>query len=175
MAEYIGIRAFNRSANVRINKTKILPTATTFIDISDPVQRKEFAYHGSIGQIYVVGSLSSSLIVTQDGLGVTVKGGTEEKILIVAAGELFNRSTGTVILTEKTELEITKTTTKPRIDNIVVKLSTGVASIQAGTAAESPVAPTVEEGYVVIATLTLAKEKEKAVPGNLASTRVYTV
>lgn len=175
MAEYLPIRALNRSQNVRINKARVSSTTTSYVDLSDPVQRKEFSKHSAIGAVFPVGSISTSLIVTLDGLGVTVKGGTEEKTLVVAAGELFNRSTGAVILTGATELEITKTTTKPRIDNIVVKLSTGVASIQTGTAAESPVAPTVEEGYVVIATLTLAKEKEKAVPGNLASTRVYTI
>lgn len=174
MAEYIGIRAFNRSSAVRINKTKILSTATTFIDVSDAVQKKEFAYHSTLGQVYVVGGLSTSLIVTLDGLGVTPTE-TESKKVAVAAGELFNRSTGALVLVAATELEITKTTTKPRIDNVVIKLSTGVATIQAGTAAEAPVAPTVEEGYVVIATLTLAKEKEKILAAGITSTRVYTV
>lgn len=173
MAEYIGIRAVNRSANVRINKVKITSTATTLIDISDPTTKKEFGHHSSIGQIYVVSGLSTALIVTQYGLGVTPTE-TESKKIAVAAGELRNRSTGAVITVPTKELEITKTTTKPRIDNVVVKLADGVASIQEGTAATEPVAPTVEAGYVVIATLTLAKEKEKITAAGITSTRVYS-
>lgn len=172
MSEFLPVRAFNRSQNVRIESKKIKSTSTTYIDISKTATHKEFSYHSAIGAVYVRGPVSESMTITQYGLGVTPKEGEAKKV-IVEAGELRIRGTSTPVVVAKKELEVEKTTTKPRTDNVVVKLSTGVASIQKGTAAEPAVAPAVEEGYVVIATIALPKEKEEVEQKYITSTRFY--
>lgn len=169
---YAPIRAYNRSQGVRIEKQRITSTATTIVNLGNPVTHKEFTYHSAIGAVYLTGPITSSLYVTLYGLGVTVKEG-EAKEIVVAAGEIRHRSPLELIPVAKKELAITKTTTNPRIDNVVIKLSTGVASIQKGIAAAEPVAPAVEEGYIAIATLSLPKEKEEAKAEYITSLRVY--
>jgi hypothetical protein len=60
MAEYLPVRSYNRSQNVRIAKQKLSPTLTTYIDISDAATRKEFSYHSAIGAAYVVGDITNN-------------------------------------------------------------------------------------------------------------------
>jgi len=60
MAEYLPIRAYNRSQNVRIGGQKILPTATSYVDVSDPANRKEFSYHSAVGAVYVLGDATAN-------------------------------------------------------------------------------------------------------------------
>jgi len=60
MAEYLPIRAYNRSQNVRIGGQKILPTVTSYVDVSDPATRKEFSYHSAVGAVYVLGDVTAN-------------------------------------------------------------------------------------------------------------------
>lgn len=154
MAQYLPIRAFNRSANVRINKVKVTPTATAYVDISDPVQRKEFAYHSSIGQVYVVGGISatnSDFIVTS---GVSTDQGSSGSDLVVTtyAGVVKNRQDGSTVAVAQTDSTIaTADVTNPRIDIIQVKTADGTVSKVTGTAAASPVAPAASAGNIAVA------------------------
>jgi hypothetical protein len=60
MAEYLPVRSYNRSQNVRIGKQKLSPTSTTYIDISDAATRKEFSYHSAIGAAYALGDITAN-------------------------------------------------------------------------------------------------------------------
>jgi len=60
MAEYLPIRAFNRSQNVRIGGQKISATTTSYVDVSDAATRKELGYHSAIGAVYVIGDLTAN-------------------------------------------------------------------------------------------------------------------
>ena len=60
MAEYLPIRAFNRSQNVRIGGQKISATTTSYVDVSVADVRKELGYHSAVGAVYVVDSLTNN-------------------------------------------------------------------------------------------------------------------
>lgn len=151
MAEYLPIRAFNRSANVRIESQKVGPTVTTFIDISKAVTRKELAYHSSIGQVYVVGSISASNSeFAFDGVEASADG-TDLKIA-TSDGTIRNRGTGAKVVVQPASTTLgTASGSNPRIDLIEVSKTTGEVKKVAGTAAASPVAPAADEGFLVVA------------------------
>lgn len=154
MAQYLPIRAFNRSQQVRIGKQKVLPTATTFIDIDDPVQRKEFGHHGSIGAVYVVGPLSASNsdVVVDSGAFTDEGAANNDLVVRTYAGTIRNRQTGATVAVAQTDTTLDAADgTNPRIDVIQVKASDGTVSKKTGTAAASPVAPTPDAGNYALA------------------------
>ncbi len=50
----IGLKALNRSANVRIGGKLLSTESTTFVDVSDPAVIRDMARHSSLGQFFVV-------------------------------------------------------------------------------------------------------------------------
>lgn len=58
MAQYVAIRALNRSSSVRVvnsagAKTELSPTVDTIVDLDLASNRRELTRHGAIGQ-YIV-------------------------------------------------------------------------------------------------------------------------
>lgn len=58
MAQYVGIRALNRSSQIRVvdqagNKVKLTPTADVVIDLDLASNRQALSQHASIGQFIV--------------------------------------------------------------------------------------------------------------------------
>lgn len=161
MAEYLPVRAVNRSPSIRINKTRITSTATYYVDVSDAVQRKELAHHFSIGQLFPVGPLTAtnSDAVVLSGM-VTDQGASgADMVVTTTAGSFKNRQTGAVISTVSTDSTLaTADATNPRIDIIQLKTADGTVSKVTGTAAASPVAKPAETGNIVLA--------EVSVPAN---------
>jgi hypothetical protein len=69
MAQYIAVRALNRSSNVRIinsdgDKVKLTTTSDEVVDVSDPKQLRELARHSYVGQWIVTASNDSSGVVS---------------------------------------------------------------------------------------------------------------
>lgn len=159
MALYLPIRAYNRSQNVRIARTKISPTATTYIDISDVATRKEFTYHSAIGAVYAVGAVTASDSdqvvwtggVVSNGSGLTVN---------VTAGEIRTRSTGVFVTgVAGTNFALTVADgTQDRTDLIWWDGTSGAVGKTNGTlaAAGLSVAPATPAGKVPLATVLVA-------------------
>lgn len=154
MALYLPIRAFNRSQQVRIDGQKILPTATTYVDISIGTVRKSVGYHSAIGAVYPVGSLTASnaSVVFTNGVVVTAQG-TPDQTVAVSAGELRDRTTGVYVAVAAVSALAASAAhaTLARIDIVQVNTTTGVATYKAGTAAASPVAPAPDASNIVVA------------------------
>ena len=65
MAQYIAVRALNRSSNVRVinsdgDKVKLSTTADTVVDASDTAALRELARHSAIGQ-YIVTAANADI------------------------------------------------------------------------------------------------------------------
>ena len=170
-SQYLPIRAFNRSQNVRIGNQKVLPTTTTYIDVNDPKQRKEFSYHSAIGAVFVVGGLSASNsdIVFS---GVEASGdGTDLKIT-TADGTLRNRQDGSVVAVQPATTTLSAADgTNPRIDIIEVKTADGSIKKVTGTAAVSPVAPALDAGYIAVASVAVAANATSVSNTNITDLR----
>lgn len=159
MAEYIGVRALNRSAAIRIGKQRVTGTETTFVDISTASARKELAYHSSIGQLIQVNGLTNTNAPVVVQSGVTTNQGASAADLVVNTepGIVRNRSTGAAISVSLTETTLsTADATNPRIDLIQVNYTTGVVSKVTGTPAASPVVKAAEEGNIAVANIAVA-------------------
>lgn len=159
MAEYLPIRAINRSQNVRINKQRITSTATAYIDLSNATAKREYQHHSAIGAVFIVGPITAN----NETYGI-VNGGkvtfAEALKVNVSEGTLRNRSTGvTVDIEAKSKLALSAASgANPRIDIIEVKIADGSVKKKDGTAAASPVAPEADEGYYVLAEILVPKE-----------------
>jgi len=75
-ADYLPVRAFNRSQNVRIGKQVVKVMNNAYVDLNDPVSAKELAYHSSIGSIYVAGGITSANTDLQVNTGLKASFGT---------------------------------------------------------------------------------------------------
>ena len=58
MAQYVGVRALNRSSQIRVvdqngNKVKLTPTTDTIIDLDLASNRQSLSNHASVGQFIV--------------------------------------------------------------------------------------------------------------------------
>lgn len=136
---YLPVRAFNRSENVRIGKQKVGQSGNTYVDLNDPVSRKELAYHSSIGAIYAAGSVTSSNndFAINTGSTPTVSTfSTPALTVAVAAGEIYNNDNGTIItLSSGTPATATLAGTgNLRVDLVVVNNISKAYRVQAGTA-----------------------------------------
>lgn len=174
MAEYLPIRSFNRSQNVRIESQKITPTTTAYVDVSKATTRKELSYHSAIGAVYIVGGISATNaeVVFSSGVGATADGSTLK--ITTAAGTLRNRQTGAIIAVPAATTTIeTADATNPRIDLIEVKISDGTVKGKKGTAAAEPVAPSTDAGYLAVALIAVAKEVTKIKEENVTDKRVF--
>lgn len=154
MALYLPIRAISRSQNVRIGSQRILPIATSYVDISDGKTRRELMHHQAIGSIITVGALTASNSGTVVTTGVVVSEGVSATDLIISAtaGELRNRSTGASVAVAATDVTLSAAhATLVRIDIVQVHTTTGVVTKKSGTAAASPVAATPDAGNISVA------------------------
>lgn len=64
MAQYVAIRALNRSSSVRVvnsagTKVELSPTVDTIVDLDLASNRRELSRHGAIGQ-YIVTAANAS-------------------------------------------------------------------------------------------------------------------
>jgi hypothetical protein len=170
MAIYLPIQALNRSAALRIDGQKILPTAISYVDVSKASVRKELAYHSSIGQVYVTGPLtgnnSNTVVVT--GGAVTAGAGLSVN---VSAGEIRDRSTGLYVagLAATNSAIGANASGNPRIDLVVWDNTSGAVSVVAGTAAVAPVAPATPAGKTLLATVAVANGA--GAPGTITDLR----
>lgn len=179
MATYIGVRAFNRSQNVRIGQQKISVTTTAYIDISDTNVRKDYTYHSALGSIYVVSPLRKSNKPQGVWTGATVTEGTSsaDRSVRVLAGELRNESGAFVAVAQQ---DLTVSDPDPslvRVDAVVVDTA-GTASVVTGTAAASPVAPSTTSAQTLLATVNClaggANEVQRVVVDAAAGTYTLT-
>lgn len=158
MAEYLPIRALNRSQNVRINKARVSSTTTSYVDLSDPVQRKEFSRHSAIGAVFPVGPLSAtnSEVVVQSGASTDEGAANNDMIVRTYAGTIRNRSTGATVAVTQTDTTLsTADATNERIDLIQVKASNGEVKKVTGTPAASPTVPSTEAGFIAVAKISV--------------------
>lgn len=171
MAEYLPIRALNRSQNVRIGGQKILPTITSYVNVEDAKTRKEFSYHSAIGAVYVVGELLTTVPLVVNGLVPSaVTPATEKKVSYTegrvrdTSGVLYTVAAGTTAAFEAAAVN-------PRIDVVEVKNDGSEVKIKKGTEATSPVAPAVDTGFTAIAQVSLAKEFTEVKAENVTDVR----
>lgn len=82
MATLIGLRALNRSSNVRVGGLKLSQMVTTYVDIDQIAVRQDLAHHSAVGQYIVTDSLGGSgrelgyAEITTDDINAT--GGTRD-------------------------------------------------------------------------------------------------
>lgn len=174
MGQFLPIRAFNRSQQVRIGGQKVSPTATSYVDVTDSVQRKELGYHSAVGAVYVVGSLKSSDESFAVWSGCTIDQGSSgsDKILGIAAGEL-RLDDGTYVTVGATTSAITldaADASKDRIDIVTIDDAGTVGKVK-GTAATSPVQPDTPAGQILLAVVTRAANDDAIGNGDIADAR----
>jgi hypothetical protein len=184
MAPFLPIRAISRSQSVRIGKQTVKTGTTTYVDLASQVESggikagstlpyspfKELQNHLAIGAVIVVGPItgSNSDWVVKNGYTETkAKGGKEEETeVIVALGELIQRSTGKHIQSAATTVTLKEpATTKERTDNVVVSETTGVITAVEGVEAVvgKSVAPALAAGTYLLYQVT-SKNKNTAPP-----------
>jgi hypothetical protein len=129
------------------------------------------------GVRYGVGS--PLLVAAASGMNVTVNAGFVfvQGSTSATAGMYTGclDTTGTLTVT-------TADAINPRIDNVIARFvdngdgtSTGVVTLQAGTPASSPVAPTLPANSLLLATIAVGAGVASIVAGNISDGRVYTV
>lgn len=153
MALYLPIRSVNRSSQVRIDGQVVLPTATTYVDVSKGSVRRELAQHHSLAQIYPVGGLTSSNADVVVAWGVDADEGAANNDMVVRAykGELRSRSTGAYVAVAQTDVTLSAAdVTNPRIDILQVNTTTGVVTKKNGTAAATPAAPAPDASNITL-------------------------
>lgn len=173
MAEYLPVRAFNRSQNVRIAKQKVTPTTTVFVNLEDPVARKEFSYHGTLGAIYAVGPVRTALSAgVASGLTPSAVSPATEKKVSYTAGKVRDANNELHSVVAGTTAAFGAAATNPRIDVVEVKEDGSEVKIKKGTEEASPKAPAVDSGFVAIAQVSLAKEFTEVKAENVTDVRV---
>ena len=95
-AQYLPVRAFNRSQNVRIGGVKITANNDAFINIEDSKARKELAYHSAIGAVYVTGPVTQYPVdnVVHNG-GVVTTVAASSTVPNISSGDVLNKVTDT--------------------------------------------------------------------------------
>lgn len=175
MATWLPVRAFNRSQGIRIGKQKITSvdstgnlTAHTYINLDDVTSRKEFAYHSSIGALYIsapevdvaagkaVGHGGRVTITTLNG------GSTATAAVIYVTNTAVLDVSAAPVYAVDTSVNVAKPsgtwTTGYFVDVIAqVNTSTGVISSVTGTAVNTgtQVTPSADSGNLAIAKFTL--------------------
>jgi hypothetical protein len=154
MAEFLPVRALNRSQGVRINKQRVTNTKTTYVDLSNPVAKREFQHHSAIGAVFTVGPITntSSEFVVQSGASTDQGSSASDMVVTTYAGVIKNRETGATVNVAQTDTTIsTADATNPRNDLIQVDETSGAVSKVTGTAAASPAVPSAEAGKLAVA------------------------
>lgn len=176
MPQYLPIRAFNRSQQVRIGKQKVLPNATTFVDIDDPVSRKELGHHSTLGAVFVVGPLSASNadVVVQSGASTDEGAANNDMVVRTYAGTIRNRQTGATVSVPQTDTTIAAADgTNPRNDVIQVNTTTGAVTKVTGTPAAAPTTPAVTAGNIGIAVVNVPANDTAITTSQVTDTRVF--
>lgn len=167
MAQYLGVRAFNRSQAVRIGQQTVRSVTSTgalapitYIDLEDKVARKELAYHSAIGAVYACTEVQGHNYSLSINTGATIDQGSSASDLVlgIAAGEARDDA-GVYYTIGAASSAVTLATadaTNPRIDLITMKISDRTIDKVTGTAAASPVVPSVPTGYIPLARVAVA-------------------
>jgi hypothetical protein len=124
------------------------------------------------------GTGSPLLVAAASGMNVTVNAG----VAFVQGSTSATAGMYTGCLDTTATLTVTTSDpTNPRIDNVIVQVtdvgtssSTTVVTLQAGTPAPSPVAPTLPANSLLLATIAVGAAVSSIVAGNIADGRVYT-
>ena len=183
-AQFLPIRAFNRSQGVRIGGQKIATTSTSYVDLDDVATRKQYGYHSAIGAVYPVGALSNSNNTT----GVVISGGTfastdvavtgslTSATVTIAAANVYNRDTGAYV-SSGTSVSVGASaglaTTSSVNVLVFVDASTGVAGSVVGTAAAtgSQLDPALPAGKIALGKFTLTGHATTATASNVVDLR----
>lgn len=172
MGEYLPIRALNRSQKVRIGKVRAHTRLTTYVNLEDPLQRKELAYHASIGAVYVVGSVKGALPTTATLTGLApsaVSPGTTKKVAYTEGYVLVEGVAK--LVAAGTTAAFGAAAANPRIDVVEVKNDGSEVKIKAGTESSTPVVPATDSGFTPLAQVALAKEFTEVLPANVTDVR----
>jgi len=129
---YQGVRAFNRSQNVRIGGQKVTPSANAFVDLDDPKATKEYSYHSAIGSVFPIDNISDwndAVVVFSGGVTATpaTMSGLTAVVVTVSAGELRNRDNQSYITLNGTGSTY-NTTASNTVPAIAYTASTSFAS-----------------------------------------------
>lgn len=154
MSELLGIRAFHRSQRIRIGQKQIQPNITTFVNLTNPVVRRDIQKHSAIGAFLTV----TPLTTTADA-GYVVQGGkvtqsTAASLVVNVASGVVKINGTNVSFAATTKTVTTADTTNPRFDIITVNAS-GAVTLTAGTAAPAPVIPAVPANSTTLAVITV--------------------
>jgi hypothetical protein len=97
-ADYLPVRAFNRSQNVRIGKQVVKTNSNVYVDLNDPVSTKELSYHSAIGAVYTTGSITSTQgdLQINTGTKVTATWSSPNLTVAVGSGEIRNADNQTL-------------------------------------------------------------------------------
>jgi len=176
MAEFLPVRALNRSQQVRINKQRVTTTKTTYVDLSNPTAKREFQHHSAIGAIFPVGPItatSSEFVVVQGANTDQGESGTD-MIVRTYAGVIKNRETGAVVNVAQADTTLsTADATNPRNDLIVVDETSGAVSKVTGTPAASPAVPSAPEGKLAVAVVNVPANDTAITTNQISDLRVY--
>lgn len=172
MGEYLPVRALNRSQTVRINKERVRSGITSYVNLEDPVQKKEFSYHSAIGALVVVGSLRTSLPATAvNGLAATAVSPATTKKVAYTEGRVRDSEGNLHKVVAGTTAEFGAAAANPRIDVVEVKTDGSEVKVKKGTEGASPTAPAVDSGFIAIAQVALAKEFTEVKAENVTDVR----
>jgi hypothetical protein len=172
MGEYLPVRALNRSQNIRINKERVRSHITSYVNLEDPVQKKEFSYHSAIGALVVVGPLRTTLPTTAlNGLVPSAVSPATEKKVAFTEGRVRDSEGNLHTVAAGTTAAFGAAAANPRIDVVEVKTDGSEVKIKKGTESASPVVPAVDAGFVAIANVALAKEFTEVKAENVTDVR----
>lgn len=173
MAEYLPIRAYERGQKVRINKQIVRRTVTSYVNLEDKTQLREFGQHSAIGAVYPVGPIRTSLPTgTLNGFIATAVAPATEKKVSYTEGVVRNQEGTTFVVVAGTTAAFGAAAANPRIDLIEVKVDGSEVKVKKGTEAASPVAPAVDSEFISIAQVALAKEFTEVKQENVTDVRV---
>lgn len=163
MANYLPVRAFNRSQKVRIAGQQLSPEETKYVNADDRKVQRDWARHSAIGAVVVVGvpvvegQVRGGVVTAGNGLDVNVSGGfwvTDDE-----AGVYFSEATVTLDDADGDN---------PRIDRIVVEEDGSVSAVK-GTPASTPSAPNAPADSISLATVAVAAQATDV--GTITDTR----
>lgn len=133
MSQLLPVRGFNRSQRVGIAGKDVRPNTTTWVNIDNKRVQRDLARHSTLGALMAVGNP-----IFQDDKGVVETGGV---VTVRATGRVVDVSASSGQKADGTNWSAaagTATVTanasgQPRIDAVVVNVSTGALSVNAGT------------------------------------------
>lgn len=171
MAELLPIRAFNRTSKIRIGSQKILHDTTTYIDLEDLTQRKDYARYSSLGAVFPVGGITQSNSPLRAWSGLTVSALGVDMDVTLASGEMRS---DTGVFTPIGEQVVTipdADLTLDRIDIVAVSI-TGIALVISGDPSSNPTPPVIDSESMGVAEVYVMAAVTTIDDTNLTDTRI---